>query len=229
MDQILDQIIYLIFKLWGDILKGSEAHEAIKELIRSKKLVPGQKMIYRDLEEMLGMSKTPIINGLTRLEEEGLVVSKKNRGFYIKEESVLEAAQIFDLREKLEQISLEFAIANYRDEDLAILKEKMIAYHEYVTPIYDRKKLELDTDFHQQVAAMGGNQYFVKLMCRFYENDFFKLNLSYFLPYVKEFSVEHELLYKALKNKNLEEAKKIIRQHMRAARKLFYEKKDPVL
>jgi DNA-binding GntR family transcriptional regulator len=208
-------------------LKGSEAYETIKELIQCKKLVPGQKIIYRDLEEMLGMSKTPIINGLIRLEEDGLVVSKRNRGFYIKEESLEEAGQIFDLREKLEQISLEFAVPNYSDQGLAILKKKMIAYHEYVTPIYDRKKLELDTDFHQQIAEMGGNPYFAKLMCRFYKSDFFKLNLSYFLPYVKEFSEEHELLYEALKKRNLEEAKKIIRRHIRAGKKLFFEKKDP--
>ena len=210
-------------------MKVSEAYEAIRELIRSKKLVPGQKIIYRDLEEKLGMSKTPIINGLTRLEEEGLVVSKKNRGFYIKEESSLEAGQIFDLREKLEEISLEFAIANYNAEELKLLRKKMIAYHKYVTPIYDRKKLELDTDFHKQIAEMGGNQYFAEMIGRFYENVFFKLNLSYFLPYVKEFSEEHEKLYEAIKARKLKEAKKVIRQHMRAGKRLFFEKRHRVL
>lgn len=210
-------------------MKVSEAYEAIKELIRSKKLVPGQKMIYRDLEEKLGMSKTPIINGLIRLEEEGLVVSKKNRGFYIKEESSQEAGQIFELREKLEEISLEFAIANCCDEDLEILRQKMIAYREYDTPIYDRKKLELDTDFHKQIAEMGGNQYFAEMMGRFYENVFFKLNLSYFLPYVKKFTEEHEKLYEAIKTRKLGDAKKIIRKHMRAGKKLFFEKKHRIL
>lgn len=205
-------------------MKGTQAYAAIKELIRSKKLVPGQKIIYRDLEEILGMSKTPIINGLVRLEEEGLVVSKKNRGFYIKEESIEEAGQIFDLRIKLEQISMEFAVANRSDRDLAVLKDKMIEYDEYTTPIYDRKKLALDTAFHYQIAEMGGNQYFSKLMGRFYENDFLKLNLSYFLPYVKEFSEEHEQLFYALKERDLETAKKIIRLHISAGKKLFYEK-----
>ena len=207
-------------------MKGTEAYKAVKELIRNKKLVPGQKIIYRDLEEILGMSKTPIINGLVRLEEEGLVVSEKNRGFYIKEESLVEAGQIFDLRIKLEQISMEFAVANHSDRDLAILKEKMISYDEYFTPIYDRKKLELDTDFHLQIAKMGGNQYFEKLMSRFYESDFFKLNLSYFLPYVKNFSEEHKHLYDALEARDLKKAKKIIQQHLTAGKKLFYEKKE---
>jgi DNA-binding GntR family transcriptional regulator len=175
------------------------------------------------------MSKTPIINGLVRLEEEGLVISKKNRGFYIKEESRVEACQIFDLRIKLEQISMEFAVENHSAEDLVILREKMIAYDEYYTPIYDRKKLELDTDFHLQIAKMGGNQYFAKHMNRFYESDFFKLNLSYFLPYVKNFSEEHQRLYDAIKIRDLKKAKKIIRQHITAGKKLFYKKRGTAL
>jgi hypothetical protein len=53
---------------------------------------------------------------------------KKSRGFYIKEESSQEAGQIFELREKLEEVSLESAVANYSDEDLEVLKQNKIAY-----------------------------------------------------------------------------------------------------
>lgn len=67
--------------------KNIEAYQSIKQLIVNQRLSPGQKLIYRDLEEILGMSKTLIINGLMRLEQEGFVVSKKNRGFFMKEVS----------------------------------------------------------------------------------------------------------------------------------------------
>ena len=59
--------------------KNFKAYNAIKELVAVHKLSPGQKLIYRDLEEALGMSKTPIINGLMRLEQEGLVQIKLNK------------------------------------------------------------------------------------------------------------------------------------------------------
>ena len=87
-----------------ETLKHLEAYNAIKQLIAGRKLVPGQKLTLRDLEETLGMSKTPIINSLMMLEQEGLVTSKQNRGFYMKEVTAEEAEQIYDLREKLEAI-----------------------------------------------------------------------------------------------------------------------------
>ncbi len=63
--------------------KNHEAYKAIKDLIFNGQLFPGQRIIYRDLEEKLKMSKTPIINALMMLERDDLVVSKKNRGFCI--------------------------------------------------------------------------------------------------------------------------------------------------
>ena len=206
-------------------MKQEEACEAIKELIFSNRLVPGQKIIYRDLEEKLGMSKTPIINGLIKLEEEGLMVSKKNRGFYVKEENIEEARQIFEVREKLEEIAIDFALKNFRDCDLEVLEQKMVSYKNYSPQIYDRKRLALDTDFHMQIAEMGGNQYFGELIGRFYENIYFRLNLICLSPRIEQFGKEHEQLFNAIKAKNAKEAKRIVRFHTRAGKKLVFEKK----
>lgn len=201
--------------------KNLEAYNAIKELVAGQKLSPGQKLIYRDLEEELGMSKTPIINGLVRLEQEGFVVSKKNRGFFIKKFSAEEAEQIYDLREKLEEISIDYAIKNLNSEDLKILEEKLNLYNNYSAPLYDRKRLELDTEFHMQIAKMGKNDFFISMIKQFYENIYFSLNVVYLTSYVENFKEEHKLLFNTIKQRNLKEVKKILRFHTRAARKLF--------
>ncbi|MBW1980622.1 MAG: GntR family transcriptional regulator [Deltaproteobacteria bacterium] len=205
----------------GDISKNFEAYLAIKELVAGHKLFPGQKLIYRDLEKALGMSKTPIINGLMRLEQEGLVVSKKNRGFFMREVSAEEAEQIYDLREKLEEISIGYAIRNYDDKDLQELEGKLQQYNDYAAPIYDRKRLELDTAFHMQIARMGKNTFFIEMIRQFYENIYFTLNVVYLTSYVDNFKKEHSLIFSAIKNRNLQKAKKILRSHTRAARKLL--------
>jgi DNA-binding GntR family transcriptional regulator len=125
--------------------KKYEAYEKVKSLILNHQLSPGQKLIYRDLEEKIGMTKTPIINGLIMLEKEGFVVAKKNRGFYCSEINSGEAKQIFDLREKLENLAIEYAVGNYIKEDLEILKRKLKEYDAYPSLIYDNKRLFLDT------------------------------------------------------------------------------------
>ena len=201
--------------------KNLKAYNAIKELVAGHKLFPGQKLIYRDLEETLGMSKTPIINGLIRLEQEGLVVSKKNRGFFMKTVSAEEADQIYDLREKLEEISIEYAIKNYDSDDLKALAEKLEGYQNYVAPIYDRKRLQLDTEFHMQIAKMGKNDFFTSMIKQFYENIYFTVNVAYLTSYVDDFKAEHALIFDTIKQRNLAEAKRILRFHTRAARKLL--------
>lgn len=201
--------------------KNVQAYKALKKLVAGQKLSPGQKLIYRDLEEELGMSKTPIINGLIRLEQEGFVVSKKNRGFFIKNFSAKEAEQIYDLREKLEEISIDYAIKKYDNKDLKMLEVKLDLYNNYSAPIYDRKRLELDTDFHMQIAKMGKNDFFTSMIKQFYENIYFSLNVVYLTSYVENFKDEHKLIFDAVKQRNLKEAKKILRFHTRAARKVL--------
>jgi len=201
--------------------KNLEAYTALKKLVAVQKLFPGQKLIYRDLEEELGMSKTPIINGLIRLEQEGFVVSKKNRGFFIKNFSAKEAEQIYDLREILEKISIDYAIKNYDNKDLKMLEDKLNLYNNYSAPMYDRKRLELDTEFHMQIAKMGKNDFFTSMIKQFYENIYFSLNVVYLTSYVDDFKAEHKLIFDAIKQRNLKEAKKILRFHTRAARKLL--------
>ena len=203
------------------ISKNLKAYNAIKELVAGHKLSPGQKLIYRDLEEALGMSKTPIINGLMKLEQEGLVVSKRNRGFFMRKVSADEAEQIYDLREKLEEISIGYAIKNYDSDNLNILEQKLNLYKNYSAPIYDRKRLELDTEFHMQIAKMGKNDFFTSMIKQFYENIYFSLNVVYLTSYIDNFKEEHELVFDAIKERNLTEAKRVLRLHTRAARKLL--------
>jgi DNA-binding GntR family transcriptional regulator len=56
---------------------------------------------------------------------------------------------------------------------------------------------------------------------QFYENIYFTLNVVYLTSYVDSFKKEHSLVFDAIKEKNLAKAKKILRSHTRAARKLL--------
>ena len=63
--------------------KNHEAYEKIKDLILNRQFSPGQKLIYRDLQEILFMTKTPIVSALMMLERDGFVAYRKNRGFHV--------------------------------------------------------------------------------------------------------------------------------------------------
>jgi DNA-binding GntR family transcriptional regulator len=198
-----------------DMSSSVKAYEYIKDLMFAHKLVPGQKLIYRDLEETLGLSKTPIISALARLEQEGLVTSKKNYGYYIKRLTREEVNQFYDLRRQLEEISVVYAVQNHSQEDLVTLKKTLDDYDSHNHNLYDLHRFKLDVQFHIQIAKMGKNVFLAAVLQQFYENAYI-VSLT---PMIPKFQEDHHLLYNAIKSKNLKEAKKVIRQHEQACHK----------
>ncbi|MBW1766053.1 MAG: GntR family transcriptional regulator [Deltaproteobacteria bacterium] len=68
----------------GSMTLINEAYRKLKEMIFRQNVIPGQRLIAKDLSEILKMSRTPIINALYLLEREGFIVSVPFRGFYVK-------------------------------------------------------------------------------------------------------------------------------------------------
>ena len=80
--------------------------DQLVELVRDRILsgeVPAELPIRQDaLAAELGVSKIPLREALTRLEQEGLVRSQANRGFFVQPMSTEEAEEVYALRLKLE-------------------------------------------------------------------------------------------------------------------------------
>jgi len=193
--------------------KEEQAYLEIKRSIIDRKFAPGQKIIFRDLEEILGMSKTPITSALARLEQEGFLSSEHNRGYYVKELSKDEIKQLYRLRIGLEEIAVEFAVENYNDDDFALLNSILDAYLNHNCSFYDAKRLKLDLDFHLQIARMGGNKYLIQFLTQIYERARIGLNPVFMTPLIPRFRKEHSQIVDAIKGRDAQQAKKLIRAH----------------
>ena len=193
------------------------AYEEIKKLFFSRKLPPGQKIIYRDLEETLGMSKTPIISALVRLEREGLVVSEQNRCYFVRQLTTEDVRQMYDLRVRLEEIALDYALAKVTPKSLDGLKSALDAYISYNTQVYDAKLYKIDAEFHTAIARLGGNGFLVTTLEQFYLTAWLSVNVVVFTPFIDRFKADHRALYQAIKHGDRKAAKIIMRRHMRTA------------
>lgn len=80
--------------------------EQIFQLVRERIVsgtVPTDAPIRQDaLANELGVSKIPLREALARLEQEGLLVSQPNRGFFVRPLTVEEAEELYALRLKIE-------------------------------------------------------------------------------------------------------------------------------
>lgn len=76
--------------------------DRLRELIISGAVPAGQPLRQDAVAAELGVSKIPLREAMARLEEEGLVRLRANRGFFVTPLDPAEASEVFALREQLE-------------------------------------------------------------------------------------------------------------------------------
>lgn len=185
-----------------------------------QELVPGQRMLYRELTARLQMSKTPIVNALNRLEQEGFVVSEPNVGYAVKHVSEKEIQDSYEVREALEIKALEKAIERATPNDIKLLKKKKEAFEQYQPNGYDKKKLMLDCEFHLQIAAISGNEVLRYLLRRNFEHTILRTWLDHYpIQRMKDSVYEHHTLYQGIKDRDFEKCARLLASHIQTAGK----------
>ncbi len=76
--------------------------ETLRELILSGAVPPDGPVRQDALAAELGVSKIPLREAMTRLEQEGLLRSEANRGYFVRSLSAAEAGEVYALRLTLE-------------------------------------------------------------------------------------------------------------------------------
>jgi DNA-binding GntR family transcriptional regulator len=91
---------------------------ALRELIGTGQLGPGQQIVQETLSATLGVSRVPIREALRVLEGEGQVVHFPNRGYFVADLSVEDLKEVYRIRALLEDEALRAAVPLLTDDDL---------------------------------------------------------------------------------------------------------------
>ncbi len=91
--------------------------ERLRERILSGAAAPGAPIRQDALAAELGVSKIPLREAMARLEQEGLLRSEANRGYFVRELSAGEAREVYALRLKLEPAAAAEAAAHADEAD----------------------------------------------------------------------------------------------------------------
>jgi phosphonate utilization transcriptional regulator len=129
----------------------------IEQLILRGELAIGQRINETDLALRFGMSRGPIREALRALEESRLVRSEKNRGVFVREVSVDEADEIYDVREALDQLVGQRVAERATPDQLRDL-EAVVAAMDGATGTHDVKTYHaLNLKFHDMLVDYAGN------------------------------------------------------------------------
>lgn len=184
----------------------------------------------RELCEQFGVSRAPIRQALSALEMNGVIYSRQGEGVYVKNnqlpsapsDQLLESIspeQIMEARMNIEPLIIKTAAERATEEDIELLRtainkmEEETKSGEYVP--------ETDEAFHLGIANATHNDLYIKIMTDILHSmKYQKVGQSIRIFMVNrpdDLDVnyqEHVLLFKAIKEHNVEEAVKIMKDHM---------------
>jgi len=133
---------------------SGQAVSALRDLVLSGGLQPGERLNEVGLAEALGISRAPLREAIQHLRSEGLLTGVSGRGSFVRSLSVTELTEIFDVRKVLEVHALRLASARATRADLARLQADMTARGHLLETFPSGPE---ENDFHLRVARLAGN------------------------------------------------------------------------
>lgn len=197
----------------------------IRDLILSNVLRAGQKLVDRDLAERLGVSRTPVREALGRLAMMGLVEARSRRGYYVRQYSTDEVSDLYELRNILEVSAARLAANNLLPEHVTQF-DRILSDMESMesNPSNKAQAVELDLEIHNLIARASGNAELYKSI----QNLMDKVMCFIWVDWVEAANAdpaaiaaanrEHTELILSIKNKDADEAARILGEHIDKAR-----------
>lgn len=92
------------------VTRTEELYDVLRSELLNGVLCPGQKLRMVELAARFGVSQSVVREALTRLAEQGLLVSTPQRGFRVRELSIEDITDLTETRVEVESVALRLAI-----------------------------------------------------------------------------------------------------------------------
>jgi DNA-binding GntR family transcriptional regulator len=136
----------------------------LKRMIADGQLAPGQRILQEKLARGMGVSRTPLVNALKRLAQERLVEWVSRRGIYVKQFSLKEMAQLFEVREGLEPIAARLAAMRISPAEVRAFKKVFDGFSKKPSVAEVQRYLKCDRHFHWRLVELTENSHLAAAM-----------------------------------------------------------------
>jgi len=193
----------------------------LRQAILTGQLKPGQRVVEREIAEMMQTSRGPVRDALQALENERLVVRYPHRGTFVAWINRRDAEEIYSLREAIELLAAEYVIRYATDEQINELEQLVESMAVQAERGYTEfEATDIDLDFHHTMCRISGHQRLLaawealnpQIRMLLYQhrarlpNDFRVTGVDW-----------HRQIVEALRQRNLELARELLRRHVAAS------------
>lgn len=202
---------------------ANRAYEDLKTLFQNSTYSPGDFLTEGELARRLKMSKTPVRTALTRLEMDGFVTVSPQQGIVVREPSIHEIIDLFDIRVALETFVVRKLAGNLTPEQTTRLRANLDAQGRAVKDQDPSTATTLDTEFHILLCEFLGNREITQTMERLREKlHRIILGIQHRNPErMMDGWREHESIAEAVNQGRAEQAAQRVVQHLEWGKKFL--------
>jgi DNA-binding GntR family transcriptional regulator len=197
---------------------SEKAYDQLRRFLIRHKLEPGDRINLVDLADKLEVSQTPLREALTRLRQEGLILHRRNRGYFVAEVTEEEARHLLEMRQALECFALTLSVPRMTDHDLQEIAEAIEAYGRVINSS-DRDRFLFDKRLHLRLALGASNPILSDALEQVLDRMIMKLRVEE-LPRERGPAAleEHRRILEALRRRDGEAASQLLWEHLERAK-----------
>jgi DNA-binding GntR family transcriptional regulator len=198
-------------------------YEAIKAMIVTGQLTPGQRLTELELVEQLQVSRTPVREALNRLERDGLVIERPRTGFAVVSFDETMLRSVFDIRAELDDYATRLAIARITPEEVEVLRGLAAECERLAqtdaSPRGRLEEMQTGIEIHRAIARFSGNALLAEMLNGLLEKCqvYVWMELTQLNDW-KEARDEHHLIVEAIAAGDTEAACRETRRHIQQSR-----------
>jgi DNA-binding GntR family transcriptional regulator len=193
------------------------AYWALKQAITAMDIYDHPEEVRLDerrLSQELGISRTPIREAMTLLEQEGFVRTRPRRGIFVVKKTKREIVEMITVWAALESMAARLVTKRAADEEIAGLRRLMDAFKEGAETEHIEEYSDANIAFHQAIIRMSG----CRLIGEMTENLFIHVRAIRKITIHQDNRaarsvVDHLRIIEALERRDTELAEALVRRH----------------
>jgi phosphonate utilization transcriptional regulator len=130
----------------------------LERRILAGELEPGDKLTEEDIAGDLNVSRGPVREAFRALEQAGLVRTEKNRGVFVRQVSVEDADEIYEVRAGLDELIGRLLAERIQPAQVAELRELLKKMQKAARARSVEDYYPLNVRFHDRLAELTGNR-----------------------------------------------------------------------
>ncbi|HEV3428344.1 MAG TPA: GntR family transcriptional regulator [Paraburkholderia sp.] len=194
-----------------------QAYAMLRQAIADADIYQSREEIRLDervLSETLGVSRTPVREAMTLLEQEGFLRMVPRRGIYIVRKNKREIVEMIQMWAALESMAARLATLHATDEEIARLRHMFDAFRDSTPAEHIAEYSDANIAFHQAIVELSKSQIILDTIKNIFVHvrAIRRMTISQ-SDRASRSIVDHLRIIEALEKRDTELAERLVRQH----------------